>query len=75
MNAWFTPTAKNFFERIGKEDIVAAIKEATRKGVAPATGKMKKRELAAFAERAIKGTNWLPKPLRARSDKAVKKAA
>ncbi|MGH9721504.1 MAG: ParB/RepB/Spo0J family partition protein [Bryobacteraceae bacterium] len=71
MEDFFTPTAVNFFSRIGKPEIVKAIKEATGKGVAPATEKLKRSELALFAERAVKGTGWLPKILR--SDKAAKK--
>ena len=71
MNEWFTPTAGNFFARIGKDEILKALKEATGKPAAPATGKMKKSELAVFAERAVKDTGWLPKLLR--SDKAAKK--
>jgi len=35
MNAWFKPTAENFFGRIGKPDILQAIKEATGKPVHP----------------------------------------
>jgi ParB family chromosome partitioning protein len=73
MNAWFKPTAGNFFGRIGKPDILAAIKEATGKPVAPATEKLKKSELAIFAERAVKDTAWLPKLLRSPSGKAAKK--
>lgn len=73
MNAWFKPTAGNFFSRIGKPDILATIKEATGKGIAPATEKLKKTELAIFAERAIKDIAWLPKLLRSPSDKAAKK--
>jgi ParB family chromosome partitioning protein len=73
MTKWFKPTAGNFFGRIGKPDILKAIKEATGKGVAPATEKLKKSELAIFAERAIKDIAWLPKLLRSPSDKTTKK--
>ena len=73
MKAWFTPTAANFFSRIGKDDIIKAIKEATGKAVAPATEKLKRSELALFAERAVKDTGWLPRLLRAPADKAAKK--
>src|SRR5204863_5714790 len=73
MDDWFTPTAVNFFSRIGKTDIIKAIKEATGKPVAPATEKMKRSELALFAERAIRDTGWLPKLLRRPADKPAKK--
>ena len=75
MEEWFKPTAANFFGRIGKPEIVKAIKEATGKPVAPATEKMKRSELALFAERAVKDTGWLPKPLRSPDKKPIKKAA
>jgi len=73
MNKWFTPTADNFFGRIGKDEILKAVKEATGKPVAPATGKLKKSELAVFAERAVKDSGWLPKPLRVPAGKAATK--
>ena len=73
MKTWFTPTAANFFSRIGKDDIIEAVKEATGKPLAPATEKLKKSELALFAERAVKGTGWLPKLLRAPAVKPAKK--
>lgn len=72
MADWFTPTAANFFSRIGKPDIIKAVKEATGKPVAPATEKMKRSELALFAERALKDSGWLPKPLRNPDGKAAK---
>jgi hypothetical protein len=75
MNVWFTPTARNFFGRIRKGDILKAIKEATGKPVAPATEKMKKSDLATFAERTVKATSWLPKMLRAPADRAAKTSA
>ena len=73
MKAWFMPTAANFFSRIGKDGIIKAVKEATGKPLAPATEKLKKSELALFAERAVKGTGWLPKLLRAPAGKSAKK--
>lgn len=75
MAEWFTPTAANFFGRIGKPEIVKAIREATGKGVAPATEKLKRSELALFAERTLKGTGWLPKILRSGKAKPPQKKA
>ncbi len=75
MEDWFTPTAANYFSRIGKPEIVKAIKEATGKGVAPATEKLKRAELALFAERTVKGTGWLPKLLRSGKAKPPQKKA
>jgi ParB family chromosome partitioning protein len=73
MKTWFKPTAANFFSRIGKDDIIKAVKEATGKPLAPATEKLKKSELALFAERAVRDTGWLPKLLRAPAGKSAKK--
>ena len=73
MTKWFTPTAKNFFGRLRKPDIIAAIKDATGRPVAPATEKLKNAELAAFAERTLKNTGWLPKLLRAPETKPANK--
>lgn len=65
MTRWFTPTAENYFSRVGRDSIVKAICEA--KGVPSRRSweKMKKSELAKLAEREVAGTNWLPEPLKA----------
>jgi len=65
MAAWFTPTAENFFQRVGRQTIVNAICEAKGIPARRSWEKAKKSELAALAEREIAGTNWLPQPLRA----------
>jgi len=62
--AWFTPTAANYFSRVSKAGILAALQEA-KGATAPAWEAMKKADLAALAERQIDGTGWLPEPLRA----------
>lgn len=63
MTRWFTPTSENYFGRISKAGILAALAEV--KGtVAPAWEKAKKSELAAIAEREIAGTGWLPEGMR-----------
>ncbi len=64
MAAWFTPTAANYFSRISKAGIIAALKEV-KGATAPAWDGMKKADLAALAEREVAGTGWLPEPLRA----------
>ena len=64
MKAWFTPTAENYFSRISKPQILAALREAKGMPPAPAWEKLKKAELAAVAERETSGTGWLPSPLR-----------
>ena len=64
MKAYFTPTAENYFTRIGKPQILEAIQTAKGQPPAPAWEKLKKAELAQEAERQIAGTGWLPEILR-----------
>jgi ParB family chromosome partitioning protein len=64
MTAWFTPTAANYFSRVSRADILAALKEAKNLPAKRSWEKLKKSELAALAEREIAGTDWLPQPLR-----------
>jgi ParB family chromosome partitioning protein len=61
MAHWFTPTAENFFGRVGREQIVSAICEAKQTPRKRSWDKLKKSELAALAEREVAGTSWLPK--------------
>ena len=65
MAKWFTPTAENFFSRVGRTTIVAAITEAKGTPAKRSWDKLKKSELAALAEREIAGTGWLPQTLKA----------
>jgi ParB family chromosome partitioning protein len=62
MTKWFTPTADNFFARVSKPQILAALTEAGN--TAPHASKLKKAELASQAAAAIQGTGWLPAPVR-----------
>jgi ParB family chromosome partitioning protein len=50
MAVWFTPTAANYFIRISKTGILAALQEV-KGATAPGWAKAKKTELAAIAER------------------------
>jgi ParB family chromosome partitioning protein len=61
MAHWFTPTAENFFGRVGREQIVSAICEAKQTPRKRSWDKLKKSELAALAEREVASTSWLPK--------------
>jgi ParB family transcriptional regulator, chromosome partitioning protein len=63
MGKWFEPGAENYFNRVSKPLIAAAMKEAGRHPNLDPT-KLKKSDLAAMAEDAVKGSGWLPKPLR-----------
>lgn len=62
MTGWFAPTAENYFSRVNRLQILAAIDEAMGSH-APALEKLKKSELAAHAERSVTGTGWLPASL------------
>jgi ParB family chromosome partitioning protein len=64
MKAWFTPDAANFFNRVSKPQILAAISEAKGQPPAPAWEKLKKAELAQEAERQLAGSGWMPELLR-----------
>jgi ParB family chromosome partitioning protein len=61
MTKWFTPTGDNFFARVSKPQILAALTEAGK--TAPDASKLKKAGMASHAA-AIKGTGWLPLPVR-----------
>jgi ParB family chromosome partitioning protein len=63
MTNWFTPTAENYFGRISRSRIIAAIDEA-KGDHAPALDKLKKGDLATRAEQLLAGTGWLPDHLR-----------
>ncbi len=63
MTKWFTPTADNFFSRVHKSRMVQALTEAGKPPSAKALN-LKKAELATLAESEIKGTGWLPEPVR-----------
>ncbi|HEX4231436.1 MAG TPA: ParB/RepB/Spo0J family partition protein [Bryobacteraceae bacterium] len=63
MTEWFTPTAGNYFSRVPKSRIAHALAEAGKRASAEAL-KLKKTELAALAENEVRGTGWLPKPVR-----------
>jgi len=63
MNAWFTPTAGNYFGKVSKTGILEALTEA-KGDIAPAWNKAKKGELAVIAERQVADTGWLPALLR-----------
>lgn len=63
MGNWFTPTAENFFAKIPKSRIAEALAEAG-KPASSETLKLKKPDLATFAESEVAGTHWLPEPVR-----------
>jgi ParB family chromosome partitioning protein len=64
MTSWFTATAGNYFGRVSKAGIDEALTEAKGGDFANGVAGMKKAEAAAYAERQIGGTGWLPGPVR-----------
>lgn len=64
MKEWFAPDAKNYFSRVGKPQILDAIREGNGQPPAPAWEKLKKADLAALAEKELDGKAWLPALLR-----------
>ena len=63
MSDWIVADAA-YFSRVSSALIIAALCEAKGTDAAPSWSKMKKSELAKFAERELAGTGWLPELLR-----------
>ncbi|HWR53959.1 MAG TPA: ParB/RepB/Spo0J family partition protein [Bryobacteraceae bacterium] len=61
MTAWFTPTADNYFSKVGKPQILEALAEVD---ATPPSNSMKKADMARYAEQSVTGKRWLPKILR-----------
>ena len=64
MANWWQASAANYFGRVKKDQIVEAIQEATGAPVDERLKSLKKKDLAAEAEKCISSTRWLPEPLR-----------
>jgi ParB family transcriptional regulator, chromosome partitioning protein len=60
----FTTGAANFFGRVTKATICAAVAEAKGEATAHLLAGMKKKDMAEEAARLIAGVRWLPEPLR-----------
>ena len=60
---WVTG-ADNYFNRVTKAQIIAAVEEAKGEGTAELIADLKKKEMAIEAERLLAGTGWLPECLR-----------
>lgn len=68
MTGYFSVTAESFFNHITGASIQSVLCEAN--GIPPSRrwSKMKKPELATYAERQVAGSQWLPMPLRIYSE-------
>jgi ParB family transcriptional regulator, chromosome partitioning protein len=64
MANWWQASAANYFGRIKKDQILQAIQDATGAPVDERLKGLKKKDLAAEAEKCISSTRWLPEPLR-----------
>ena len=64
MANWWHASAANYFGRIKKDQILQAIQDATGAPVDERLKALKKKDLAAEAEKCISSTCWLPEPLR-----------
>ena len=64
VQAGWKPGAENFFTRLTKAQILAAVTEAKGIETANLLRDLKKKEMAQEAERLLAGSGWLPEPLR-----------
>ncbi|WP_298325468.1 ParB/RepB/Spo0J family partition protein [Asticcacaulis sp.] len=64
MTDHWTPTARSYFSRVTKGQILAAVREAVGDEAANRLHKLKKPEMAEAAEQLVQGTGWLPTCLR-----------
>ena len=63
MTAWWTPPVEGFFARVPKAGLLEAMGEAKVTASGPFDG-VKKAEAAKMATAALKGSGWLPEPMR-----------
>ncbi|MCM2294801.1 ParB/RepB/Spo0J family partition protein [Allorhizobium sp. BGMRC 0089] len=63
MGKYFKPTAETYFSHLNRQGIEAAVTEAKGAAFAEGIAGMKKAEAAAFAERQVENSGWLPRPI------------
>lgn len=73
MSDWFETTAESYFSSLNRVSIQAAVAEVRGADFASRVAGMKKAEAAAFAETAVKGSNWLPSLVRIAPDPKTEK--
>jgi ParB family chromosome partitioning protein len=64
MANWWTPDGDNYLARVKKEQIFAAIEDATGAPVDATVQSLKKKELVQRAESLLAGKRWVPQALR-----------
>jgi ParB family chromosome partitioning protein len=70
MSQWWRPTAAGYFNRVRKDQIVAAVAEQLGREAAGTLPNTSKQAMAAKAEQLLAETGWLPAPLRTVGDGA-----
>lgn len=70
MRRHWTATAKSFFGKITKAQILSTVREVKGEAHAQMIDHLKKSDMAIEAERLIAGSNWLPEPLKPAQDAA-----
>lgn len=68
MKRHWTATAKSFFGKVTKAQILGTVREVRGEAHAQMIDHLKKGDMAIEAERLVAGSNWLPDPLKATSD-------
>lgn len=74
MKRHWTATAKSFFGKVTKAQILGIVREVKGDAHAQMIDHLKKADMASEAERLVAGSNWLPDPLKAAQDIAPKSA-
>lgn len=64
MRDFWRPTVENYFGKVTKTGILAAVREAKGEATAQMIEHLKKADMAAEAERLLDGSGWLPEMLR-----------
>nr|WP_316629467.1 ParB N-terminal domain-containing protein [uncultured Brevundimonas sp.] len=64
MTTWWSPTARSYLGRVTKAKIGEAVTEAVSPEAAGRIAGLKKTDMAEAAETLMKGSGWLPSPLR-----------
>ncbi len=59
MHQWWTPTAEGYFAHVSKAKVIEAVQAFTPDHAARLS-RLKKNELAGYAEQLVGGTGWLP---------------
>jgi len=74
MKRHWKPTAKSFFSKVTKAQILATVREVKGEAHAQMIDHLKKADMANEAERLMTASNWLPDPLKAAQDIALQGA-